>query len=58
MGTEMWKRGIGIPYPCRFLSKRRWEDARTLDADDAPIPENDDTPIFGEGEGFWIGGCG
>lgn len=24
--SEDWQRGIGIPYACRWLSKRRWED--------------------------------
>lgn len=24
--SEDWQRGIGIPYACRWLSNRRWED--------------------------------
>lgn len=24
--SEEWKRGIGIPYACRWLSKERWKD--------------------------------
>lgn len=24
--TDEWQRGVGIPYACRWLSKRRWED--------------------------------
>lgn len=24
--SEEWQRGIGIPYACRWLRKRRWED--------------------------------
>ena len=24
--SDEWRRGIGIPYACRWLSKRRWED--------------------------------
>lgn len=29
--SDEWRRGIGIPYACRWLSKRRWEDeARSL----------------------------
>ena len=24
--TESWRAGIGIPYACRWLKKRRWED--------------------------------
>lgn len=27
MASEEWQRGVGIPYLCRWLSKRRWEDA-------------------------------
>ena len=26
MASEEWQRGIGIPYACRWLRKRRWED--------------------------------
>lgn len=26
VGTDEWARGIGIPYACRWLRKRRWED--------------------------------
>ena len=26
MASEEWRRGVGIPYLCRWLSKRRWED--------------------------------
>lgn len=31
MQTDLWKAGKGIPYVCRFLRKRRWEDAAELD---------------------------
>lgn len=24
--SDEWRRGVGIPYACRWLSKRRWED--------------------------------
>lgn len=24
--SETWRRGIGIPYACRWIRKRRWED--------------------------------
>lgn len=27
MAGELWRRGIGIPYACRWLKNRRWEDA-------------------------------
>lgn len=26
IASEEWQRGIGIPYACRWLRKRRWED--------------------------------
>ena len=29
MASEEWQRGIGIPYACRWLRKRRWEDVPT-----------------------------
>ncbi len=28
--TDEWQRGVGIPYACRWLSKRRWEAAEKL----------------------------
>jgi hypothetical protein len=30
MMTDEWQRGVGIPYACRWLSKRRWEAAEKL----------------------------
>lgn len=27
MLTDEWQRGIGIPYACRWINKRRWEDS-------------------------------
>lgn len=27
MAGDLWRRGIGIPYACRWLKNRRWEDA-------------------------------
>ena len=33
--TDEWRRGIGIPYACRWLSHRRWEDeVREVRADE------------------------
>lgn len=29
--SEEWKRGIGIPYAVRYLRKRRWEDAKSME---------------------------
>lgn len=26
IASDEWQRGIGIPYLCRWISKRRWED--------------------------------
>ena len=31
--SDEWQRGIGIPYACRWLSNRRWEDEER-----APLP--------------------
>lgn len=35
MKTDLWKAGKGIPYVCRFLRKRRWEDAESLEDEPA-----------------------
>ena len=24
--TDEWRRGVGVPYACRWLSKERWTD--------------------------------
>ena len=38
--SEEWRRGIGIPYACRWLSKRRWEDDLAKEAAvQAPVQE-------------------
>jgi len=34
--TDEWQRGVGIPYACRWLSKRRWEDEPKETARTAP----------------------
>lgn len=26
IASEEWRRGVGIPYLCRWLKNRRWED--------------------------------
>ena len=37
--SDTWQRGIGIPYACRWLSHRRWED----------VPDSGElTPLEGE----------
>ena len=37
MQTDEWQRGIGIPYFCRWLSHRRWEDEKLRTVrDEAP----------------------
>ena len=35
--SDTWQRGIGIPYACRWLSHRRWEDMP--DSDLEPLVE-------------------
>ena len=37
--TDEWQRGVGIPYACRWLSKRRWEAADKLKAEPALTAE-------------------
>lgn len=47
--TDDWQRGIGIPYACRWLHKRRWEDvpaqpqAQTLPQ---RVIERDGVPVW------------
>lgn len=36
--SDTWQRGIGIPYACRWLSHRRWED----------VPDSELTPLEDE----------
>lgn len=36
IASEEWRRGIGIPYLCRWLSNRRWEDEPRGQADTTP----------------------
>ena len=41
MKSEEWQRGIGIPYPHRFLRDHRWDDAQELTETSA---EKDEAP--------------
>jgi hypothetical protein len=34
--TDEWRRGIGIPYACRWIKNRRWEDRLKEDRPAAP----------------------
>lgn len=34
--TELWRRGVGIPYPVRWLRKQRWTDETEEDTVPAP----------------------
>ena len=36
MASDEWQRGIGIPYACRWLSHRRWEDEDAAPVVSAP----------------------
>ena len=36
--TELWQRGVGIPYPQRFLREQMWADADELDKPEAEMP--------------------
>lgn len=48
--SEEWQRGIGIPYACRWLRKRRWEDVPASVQGQAPTPhrvvERDGVPVW------------
>lgn len=39
--SKLWQRDIGIPYACRWLSHRRWEDEKKREADE-PTPARED----------------
>lgn len=41
--SDEWRRGIGIPYACRWLSHRRWEDG-TKETADGPGPGEEALP--------------
>lgn len=36
--TELWRRGVGIPYPQKFLRKQLWTNADELDGPEADEP--------------------
>lgn len=44
--TDLWQRGIGIPYFCRYLSGQRWEESETAAAE-PEAPSHEDA-------GFWM----
>lgn len=48
--SEEWQRGIGIPYACRWLRKRRWEDVPAQPQAQTPSPqrvvERDGVPVW------------
>ena len=48
MKSDEWRRGIGIPYACRWLRKRRWEDDLTRgpseDPEEAETFDEEDLP--------------
>ena len=48
MKTDEWQRGVGIPYACRWLSKRRWEAAEKLPEAPAPAGRADPAEEVGE----------
>jgi len=42
--TEEWQRGVGIPYACRWLKYRRWEDEFRSDVPDTNVGRTVETP--------------
>ena len=44
MQSDEWQRGIGIPYFCRWLSHRRWEDERLRTAPGEPAGRSVQSP--------------
>lgn len=38
--TEMWSRGVGIPYASTYLNGRRWEDAAEIGTEQAEEPKH------------------
>lgn len=38
--TEMWSRGVGIPYASTYLNGRRWEDAKEIGTEKAEEPKH------------------
>ena len=47
--TDEWRRGVGIPYACRWLSKQRW-----LDEPNDPIAAEAPAPAAIEEGPEWI----
>lgn len=45
--TELWQRGIGIPYPQKFLRKQLWTNADELDGPEAPSDDGKPPEVFG-----------
>lgn len=43
VNSDLWRRGVGIPYACRWLKNRRWEDVspggETLPSDELRVEE-------------------
>ena len=46
MASEEWQRdnGRAVPYPCRWLSHRRWEDELTVEIPAAPAEAREELP--------------
>ena len=45
--TELWQRGVGIPYPQKFLRKALWANADELDGPEAPSDDSKAPEVFG-----------
>jgi len=46
--SDEWQRGIGIPYACRWLSHRRWEDELDKSVPDADLYDPAERKLAGD----------
>lgn len=47
MRSEMWQKGVGIPYLATYLNGRRWEDVPEGELNKRPVVESKKEEVFG-----------
>ena len=47
MRSEMWQKGVGIPYLATYLNGRRWEDVSEKELNKRPVAESKKEEVFG-----------